>query len=291
MAFNVEVIFTGLGMVLLRSDEKRPRKPRGVELLMLSSAGHHRHVPRLSFLVEDLARPQGENIDLHVAADGSPLVQKELTGQNLTLKVEGTPADFDIAWAEDASAVEPGPQAPENALDWIPSAVDHYGLQEIIFPEDPEAQKVYVTRIVLEPGRLSSRKLLLDSDGSIARWNFTRNGREVTAERVLAEQVVWSREGVDTLTVPLVEGGETISYVFDSDLCEKRGEASPVITLAMTNLPDDGETGRFRDPEHFGAFRHLDRQNNRRPAKLVRAPRAGLPSVTLGGSCPPSRFP
>jgi hypothetical protein len=183
-------------------------------------------------------------------------------------------------WAKEGAA-EPDctNDAPVDAIDWIPSIKDHYGIDDL---KDLKSANIFKTVISLpnDKGRLSSRRLLWNKNGQIAKWTFGDRNR-----RVLAEQVVWTCDGVENVTVPLEN-----NYVFKADprtLCDE--QVPRTITLAFTNLPGESKTGKYPNPEHYKKFYKLSR-SEKPPRQLKRIPSIGT-SETLGGSCPPSRDP
>jgi hypothetical protein len=314
MPFNAQLSFTGLGLVLLRSGGRRDPHPKAVELLLVrtpapeamgnmehpmgeSRSGHggdhspvEPHLPRLWFQLDDLAEPENFQFnDLSVGVDGVPVVElvDEIVDASFSITAEGKEAEFEVQWASDPRAVVSGPGAPLDAIDWIPDIEEQFGLSSIFLPEDPEAKGVYVTRVQLPPGKISTQSLFLNRDGSPAGWVFTAGGSQqaLTPRRVLAERLIWSREGLTSLHIDLDEG-----LTFNASLREMRGEPQPAtLRLALTNLPQTGLSGRFHDPVHFQHFGVLAKNQNAVIRDIRRDPPLASGVITSSGGCPPLR--
>ncbi|HKV08186.1 MAG TPA: hypothetical protein VJ725_08620 [Thermoanaerobaculia bacterium] len=299
MPFNVQLSFTGLGVVLLQSGGRRNPHPKAVDFLLLRTpdpgghgghGGHalvEPHLPRLWFELDDLAEPENLRFnDLRVGINGLPVVELDIKNEDFAITVEGENAGFEVQWASDPKAVEPGRDAPVDAIDWIPDIGDHFGLSSIILPGENNAKDVYTTRVTLPPGKIATQHFLLSRDGSPAGWVFTDqvSAEALTPRRVLAERVIWSRENVTSLHIDL--GDELI---FDGALREIRGEKKPVtVSLALTNLPETGLSGRFRDPSHFHHFETIAKGGGPGIRGIRREPPVGG-GITSSGGCPPVR--
>ena len=309
MPFNVQLSFTGLGVVLLQSGGTRDPHPKAVDFLLLrtpdpeapsgdgghSSHGGHGggtalvepHLPRLWFQLDDLAEPENRQFnDLRIGVDGIPVVELNVKDKHFGITVEGRKSAFDVQWASNPKAVKPGRRAPVDAMDWIPDIGDHFGLNSIALPGERGAKKFYTTRVTLPPGRIATQHFLLSRDGSPAGWVFTDQDSEeaLTPQRVVAERVIWSRRNVTSLHIDLAGG-----LTFDGALREIRGDKKPVsLNLALTNLPETGFSGRFRDPLHFEHFEMIAKGRKPKIRGIRREPPEGG-GITSSGGCPPVR--
>jgi hypothetical protein len=280
MAFDLEVVMSGLGAVWPRTMKRRDPHPSGVEFLMVACHHGHAHQPRLTFRFEDLAAPEVE-LPAHVGAGGAILASYELAGKSVEFSVEGGGADgFDVVWCEDEEATAPGEGAPMDAFDWIPSFGAQLGLPNVVGPESPDAAQVYAARVSLPAGRLSSWRLFpLEGASSPDDWQLWSFGD--TAPRVLAEYAVLASQGVDRL-VAKVDGQE---LVFD-DRAPARS-AGGALRLAVTNLPPMGRTGRFLSPDHFPMYRAVN-SPPQNPWPVRRANGGPVPASS-GVACPPGK--
>jgi len=277
MPFTVEVAFTGLGLVVIRADKLRSPEPSGAELLLVKSPNsHHQHVPKVSFDLSDVKDPINDDVrEARVDADGTYVVEKQIDGLDTVIEVDGEPANFEAIWAAQETASGPGPDAPEDALDWLPDAAGHFNMN-VVLPGASLAGSPYAARIKLPAGSLSTRRLFLLRPGQPESWVFA--GRQGVA---LAEQLVWSRKGVRSITLPLDR-----QFVLDEADLVLRG-SDPIVRIAVTNLPAVARIGRSRVPDHFRFLSPISGRSVGAANFDVRRHSGG--PVTTGGACPPVR--
>jgi hypothetical protein len=298
MSFTVEITFSGLGLVILRSGESRSPQPRSVSFHMVIGGGDHachmRHVPRIWFRTEDLLAPAGQPFRfLSTAPDGISVISEDLSGKTLTFSAEGgSPTSFDVKWLTDATATAPG-TGEEDALDWIPDLGDHVGLTSI---SEPAAQLAppYLTRIELPGGEIRSRQILRAPDptnpaGAPGRFRFGQG-----LPRVIAEQVVWRRRGVNRLELAGLVDGERLVFDGSFRALQTPGGGEPVVSLALTNLPEQAVSGRFARIEHLTMLASLAVATLQVAGEVPRNP---VPVIEQGGpvtsgslACPPARL-
>lgn len=315
MSFTMEISFSGLGLVILRSGETRSPQPNSVSFHMVDGGGEHaghrhlqdnrepqaagvghvRHVPRIWFRTEDLQTPAGQPFSfLSTDPEGNSVISEKLSGKTLKFSADGgAPASFDVKWLADAAATAPRPNAQEeDALDWIPELGEHVGLTSIL---EPAAQLAppYLTAIELPGGEIRSRHLLRAPDptnlaGTIGRFRFGEG-----TPRVLAEQVVWRRRGVDRLHLEGLVDGETLVFEGSLRALQTADGEEPVVSLALTNLPEQAVSGRFARIEHLTMLASLAVTTLGGSVEVARNP---VPDIEHGGgvtsgslACPPTR--
>jgi len=328
--FDVEVAFTGLGVVLLDSrGERHDPRPKSVEFLLLRvprpdpqgeaagngsgeddhsghGSGHDhggngdghptRHLPRLWFRLDDLAEPKEIQFDnMTAGTDGMPTVGLDLTGKSFSITVEvDEPATeawdstFNVKWAStEEEGVSPDATDPDLELDFIPDLEEHFGLDSIILPDANEFSTVYAARVRLPPGRITTRRPLLNPDTTLAEWVFVDgNEKSLTRPQALTDQVIWSRRNVKSLHIDL-ETAEGLT--FDASVRRNQGERA-LVTLAITNLPGTAFSGRFISPQHFGLLQQIAKSQGPTIREIRRTPALpGGEPITTGGACPPAR--
>lgn len=336
--FDVEVAFTGLGVVLLDSGgERHNPNPGSVEFLLLrvpipdtqgedsendlvgedhqehhsghdhggNAGGHFHaepHLPRLWLRLDDLAGPQNLQFNnMTAGTDGLPTVGLDLSGKDFSISVvvdePGIAAEesaFDVRWASNRRE-SVSPKAIDrdigiyldHDLDLIPDIEEHFGLDSIVLPDPERLPAIYAARVRLPPGRIMTRRPLLNPDTSPAQWVFVDQDENAqTLPQTLTDQVIWSRRNVKSLHIDLeVEEGLT----FDASVRESHGER-PLVALAITNLPGTALSGRFGSPEHFALLQQVAGSQNRTIRQIRRTPALpGGDPITTGGACPPAR--
>lgn len=325
MPFDVELAFTGLGVVLLRSAERRPHNPSpdSVEFLLLRTQGpapqeshgdhygrnhsqrrgehddEHRHdephLPRLWFRLEDLVDVNVLFEDMVAGPDGLPVVRLPLDDKDFTITVEEVEEKeesaamgqqgFDVQWRDRRGSTVSSSLDFDFDLDFIPDLTEHFGIEDPALPDTESLPGFYTARVKLPAGRITTRRPLLNPDQTIAEWAFVEeDGKETTAQP-LTDQVIWSRKNVKAFHI---DNAFRQRLTFDSSLRQRHGDDARV-TLAITNLPGTGTSGRFGSPGHFALLRQVSRQGGRvreiqrRPSLSAETP------ITVGGACPPAR--
>src|SRR5215203_20232 len=299
MSFTVEIAFSGLGLVILRSGELRSSRPNSVSFHMVLGGGDHArhmpHVPRIWFRTEDLLTPEGQHFRfLSTAPEGNSVISEDLSGKTLRFSADGgSPTSFNVKWLTDATATAPG-TGEEDALDWIPDLGQHVGLTSISEPSAQLAQP-YLTRIELPGGEIRSRQILrapslTNPAGALGRFRFGQG-----TPRVIADQVVWRRRGVNRLELAGLVGGETLEFDGSFRALQTTGGGEPVVSLALTNLPEQAVSGRFAQIEHLTMLASLAIPTSQEAAAaaVLRNP---VPVIEHGGpvtsgslACPPAR--
>jgi hypothetical protein len=279
MGFDVQLVMTGLGVIWLRSEQPRNPQPDGIDFLMVACNHGHSHEPRLAFRFEDLAAPDNLELPMHVGSTGATLAAFDLTGRSVQIEAEGEGSEFSVVWCADENATRPGPDAPVDAFDWIPNFERQLGLDNVVGPTGQGASAIYAVQVELPAGRLASARLFpkqgSETPGDWQEWSFG-----ATAPRVLAEQAVLSRAGVERLIVRI----DDQELVFDDRAKLRTGHGGP-LSIALTNLPPVGLTGRYLSPEHFPMYRSVN-DPPEEPWPVRRADGAPEPATT-GGACPP----
>ncbi|MGH2625426.1 MAG: hypothetical protein ACRDHY_02100 [Anaerolineales bacterium] len=318
MPFTAQVVFTGLGMVVIRADEPRSRTPRAVELLLLGnphvhqdhdSQDHHRrrrdeeeklhsiHLPKITFQLADVSEPIEEDVPgARVDADGAYVVDERIDGADMTIEPEiadGNEGTFEALWAEEPTAERPGDGAPEAALDWIPDINADFGVGGLKLPGGELDGTPFVARVRLPPGYLSTRQLFRSRTGGPELFEFGLGRR-----KVMAEQWVWTRSNLTSLSLPFPErqyqeGGREVSipkrkYVLDDVGLRLQG-MDAAVRVAVTNLPAVPRIGRGRLPEHFHFLATVEDLSGTRgsTANFSLTAQSGA-FVTIGGTCPPT---
>jgi hypothetical protein len=295
MSFTVEIVFTGVGVVQIRTKEKRSPSPTAVEFLPLrppkmmgagahgaehGEADHPLHVPRMSYCLSDLVRPDAAPFAFQPAPDGLCIVQKSIDNQQVQIEVDGgEPTAFNLQWA--ASPKLPPTGDDVRALDWIPDLESHLHVDDAVTSSSATAALVFASRVVLPPGRLEARHLLLAEDGTPRPCHFVSGG-SMTDPMVVAEEVVWRRTGVQALRVAV----DWPPLEFDGKFREQRGE-EPLVRLAITSLPEMGFSGRFNMPSHLSMFSRVS-ASGKEPWGIepVTFPGSGICSHAV---CPPTK--
>jgi hypothetical protein len=298
MSFTAEITFSGLGLVIFRSGESRSPQPRSVSFHMVIGGGDHarhmRHVPRIWFRTEDLLTPAGQPFQfLSTAPEGSSVISEDLSGKTLRFSADGgSPTSFDVKWITDATATAPS-IGEEDALDWIPDLGDHVGLTSVSKPVAQLAPP-YLTRIELPGGEIRSRQILRAPDpenlaGALGRFRFGQG-----LPRVIAEQVVWRRRGVNRLELAGLVDGERLVFDGSFRALQTTGGGEPVVSLALTNLPEQAVSGRFARIEHLTMLVSLAVRTSQASAEVPRNPEPVIGeggAVTSGSlACPPARL-
>jgi hypothetical protein len=285
MAFTVEVFFTGLGVGLIREDKNNPGYVTGVDLLLVDTRMNMmdmnmigpQHLPRLYFEVEDLAQTTA-SVDIPgVTTTGMPLVMLNLTDKDIRINVSGNgDGPFGLETAV-LGATMPGPNAPEDAVNWIPDLDADLGISDLIQPGDTLAGSPYAARVKLPAGRVSSERLFVNEQFGLAEFKYG----DAATTRVLADQFVWTREGVSSVEIAGLDAG----YQLDALLKQARKEDTTV-RIAVTCLPATlVNPDRFRRPDHFPMFQQVSTAGT--VPSLVRA--VGDGPVCSGAACPPPR--
>jgi hypothetical protein len=293
MPFTAQLFFSGLGLALFRTSQRRSRTPNRVDLYALQTPMHpsHRHVPRFSSELRDVVKPIDIPIfGLRPTPDGTIMTDILVKGQSLALKATGRETTFDVEWAQDPSVVQPGEGAPENAIDWLPSC-ENVGLDSaLVHPDEDEDRAVYAAALSLPPGKIRSRRILFgqfkneETEDPLVRQAFWRFPAAENP-RVMADQLVWTRSGLESLSIRLsAEDGKTYDYLFDAGM-RLLDRDEPVVKLAFTNFPENGLTGRFGRPRHFPMYSRLAIPSADIMDVDVELETAG--PVTGQGSCPP----
>jgi|GEM_PF-5128030 len=321
MPFDVELAFTGLGVVLLRSTKRRPHNPSpdSVEFLLLrtqspapqephgdhngehpgehdgGSGGvpHHAvpHLPRLWFRLEDLVNVDVFFDDMVAGPEGLPVVRLPLDGRDFTISIEeegeeesaaGGQRGFDIQWSDRRESV--ASSSGDFDLDFIPDLTEHFGIAPIL-PDTESLPEFYTARVKLPAGRITTRRPLLNPDETVANWVFVdENGANETTAQPLTDQVVWSRKNVKALHI---DNAFHERLTLDPSVRQRHGDGARV-ALAVTNLPGTALSGRFGSPGHFALLQQVARQGHIREAQR-RPPLSEEIPITVGGACPPAR--
>jgi len=306
MPFTVRIAFTGLGVAVIKTDKANPDTVHGVDLLLIDTESHkhmatHHHLPRLTFQIEDVV-PRDALLfkGPHVGANAAPLAELDLSPaveggdgdadgghhdahpdsqpmlrRDLTFSVDPAvdPRRSEAFTITRASSSTPRSDSGlvENAIDWIPDVRKELELDDAILSPDSLEGSPYVARVRLPAGNIESRGLFVSRDGTFSSWTFGDS-----EERPLAEQFIWSRNGVERLHLG-IDGIE-----LDAELKQLR-KAPPVVELAVTNLPREFKPKRFWAPNHFAMLNRVS-ASQRIPKPILPAAGGG---VTHGGSCPP----
>lgn len=274
MAFRAEIAVSGLFIATIQGGEgERPESPTTVDVFSLKDRSRHGHRVYLNFLPDDVADAKDYSFNLGTDANGWHTITKGVAGTVIEIeaKVAGQvlkPDDlnpFEAKWSQDLSIPE------EGALDWLPNLKDDFAIAEIaqirkIGPDfnfwDRESNFMGMLR--LPAGKLRSRAIIAHPapfEGPaanfrhISQWVITRRfGNTGIAPhsntKFLAEQLVWSLDGVDELTLRF---GKDREITFDDAIRVLRGEEQ-VVRLSYTNLPTIGSVGRFGAPGHLSHF-------------------------------------
>jgi hypothetical protein len=286
--FTVEVYFTGLGVGLIRQDHSKPGHVTGVDLLLVDTTMDMtmpQHAPRLCFEVEDLAQTDAPDVQIPgVSSTGMPLVSLNLKDTDVQIDITdahkeptngGTGSPSFIVEMAAANATMPGPQAPENAVNWIPDSAADLGIADLIVP-DGNVAPPYTTRVRLPAGKITSQRLFFDEAGDFAKVQYGN----APAARALADQLVWSRAGITSLSI----AGLDRSYQLDAALRKMRRE-EPIIRITVSCLPSTLDApNRFRLPSHFRMFQMVSKASTTpTPVFVHNGP------VCAGAACPPLR--
>jgi len=282
MDFTIQVIFTGLGVAVVREPKPGSADPGGVDLLLVDMSKEadvmKRHLPRLIFQLDDLLETAEDRYDNpHFAAVGSPQVEIDLSGEDCKLAYMVNGSSSAPANGANGTSIQ-GLLSSQEAVEWIPEVKSALGIADLVVP-DGSLVAPYIARVRLPPGTLSSRRLLMHSDGELAGFTF---GADPTPHP-LAEQLIWTREGVSGVEV----GGFKVLKPFslDAELRDQRREPA-VVQLAVSNLPAGALPKRFGMPSHFPMYGMC--------SKAGTMPNDVLPlradGVTPSGACPPLRM-
>lgn len=297
MPFDVEVVMSGLGALEVEGGGLRAQHPTSVRFLMMDGRNvGHLHLPRCSFFLDDVSAPMFAlfpEFPIHahaanglahpsstvwVAPNGSIVISVDLEGKDVTLAVESAAPSFEAKWSDDAQAPGPnGASAPASALDWIPDSGRDFKFEAVASANGHLGHGIYTSRIALPRGTLTSRKLLLERDGTVRSWVFGDH-----PARAMAEQIVWSRSGVTSLRL---SGATNQPLQFDGTLFEQRNEP-PLIRIAFNNHPAEAIVDRYGAPSHIHAYRFLSNPPKDIP-DFDREPPLGGAS-TPNGACPPA---
>ncbi len=291
-AFTAQIVFTGLGMVVIHANRRYSKNPSAAELLLVRNNRYH-HLPKVSFQLSDVADPMSDDVpDVRVDSDGAYLIEERLDGVDTEIQVEGVPAAFEAVRVTHSDAVLPGPGAPEDAIDWLPDVESDFGMSPIHLPEDGLLGSPYIARVRLPAGRLSSRQLFRTRSAEPEVWRFATGRR-----KALAEQWMWTRSGLTSLTLRLpsrnlLQAGasqELAARTYTLDGVHQLMQGNQlVVRIAITNLPSVARVGRARLPDHFRYLAPISSTATDLSRFEVRRTSAG--PVTVGGACPPARF-
>jgi hypothetical protein len=127
----------------------------------------------------------------------------------------------------------------------------------------------------LPAGCISSRNLLLNTDGTTGMFSFGSD-----PAHALAEQFVWTRHDVSRVAIDF---GKGLSLDAETEI---QRHQRPVVQIAVSNLPEIATPGRHPTPDHIAMFKLVSEQG-KKPKPLKRV---GGTSVTMGGACPPARM-
>jgi hypothetical protein len=282
MDFTIQVIFTGLGVAVVREPKPGSADPGGVDLLLIDMSQEEdlmkRHLPRLTFQIDDLLKTAQDRYDSpHFAAVGSPQVEIDLIKEDCQLSYTVNGSASASASGGNGAPI-PGLLSSQEAVEWIPEVKGALGIDDLVVPNGSLFGTPYIARVRLPPGTLSSRRLLTHPDGALAGFVFGTD----TTPHPLAEQLIWTREGVSGVAL----GGfnRIAPFSLDAELRDQRREPA-VIQLAVTNLPAGALPKRFGNPSHFPMY-GMCSQAGKTPNDVL--PLRG-DGVTPSGACPPLR--
>lgn len=300
--FTLEVTMSGLGVLSMKT-KSDPKHPSNARFLMLGTRKQsHRHFPTCSFFLDDLAAPLGltfvepgghdhrpdesdentENAAVILSPSGQLMISLDLTGRRVVLHVGEQGGEFTAILNHDPEALLPDLNGnPPEALDWVPDPISDFGfpLKTIDLSTDDLESGRYVTEVLLPPGTITSRGLLIARDGTLRKTFF--DGKPTGA---LAEQLVWSREKVESLT--LFDAAKK-PLRFDGVLLRQLGRP-PVIRISFSNLPKLAEVGRYGRPQHLELYGLMTEPTSGSFPALTADPDFG-DGTTPNGACPPSQ--
>lgn len=295
MPFDAEIIISGLVLAKIDSSIRgNPNRPDGVEILAMKDFVHS-HTALMSFAFEDLTRAIPSRFEVTMSSDGTPTISKDVAHQTIEVQAFGganDPEHFSFS----ASANPQAPNLPDESdcLDWIPDLTADFGIAAVRLPsEDLRSDPLYISRLVLPKGHLSSRTLLVNPEPyqQFATWEFYR-GTQRMAIKPIAEKIVWSRRGLTALQVNFP--GHKLK--FDAASRQRRGDTSPV-QLCFSNMPKHGVLNPFGAPQHFSHYIDLEPSSEARPKnchasselRVVRV-QPVADHVTDHGGCPPVKI-
>lgn len=195
---DFELTISGLCLIVLNSQDDRPKNPDKIEVLCVGASEHR---PRMSYLPAEV-HPISVEPSLVVDPLGVQSASLDIAGKSLALDFGTNPTEgFSLKWAEQNG----NGNAPldESLMDWVPTAAE-LGFDELNVGDPGTIPPGVLARLSLPPGKLMSRKVVRNPvSGSYFVWEFPA---KPGLERALANEVVYRAEEVEDLNLTASDG-------------------------------------------------------------------------------------
>ena len=206
MAFDFELIISGLILTALKSTDARPVNPTAVDLIIPDD---NMHRTRLNYMPLDFHPAQNADMDIDTAGAriASLALGKSFVEFVVSPSTQNAASVYTVKWGTEMQV--PSQPSDEEWMNWVPG-LDELGFDDFTIPASPGLPTGARLRIGLPFGQLAAREVVRDHvTGNYLVWEFPatdldarkRLRRGVANDVIFRGSVTDSAAGKGTLIV------------------------------------------------------------------------------------------